>query len=194
MAWPKGRPRSAESKRKTAESMRKHYESDPSARQAHAAFKGRKHSEETKRKMSEAALARWAGVSDRTSPKKGKGSARTDYTCRGCGKVFSWWKSQPRVFCSRTCQMRGQTGELSANWKGGIRLFQGYVMRRVDRKYKFEHRIVMEETLGRPMEEHETVHHKDADRANNAPENLELRNGRHGKGATKHCPTCTCPA
>jgi hypothetical protein len=53
MAWPKGRPRSAESKRKTAESMQKHYANDPTARQKRASFKGRTHSEATKRKMSE---------------------------------------------------------------------------------------------------------------------------------------------
>lgn len=56
-----------------------------------------------------------------------------------------------------------------------------------------EHRLVLARKLGRPLLKHETVHHKDGDRGNNHPDNLELRVGRHGKGATEvHCATCTC--
>lgn len=56
-----------------------------------------------------------------------------------------------------------------------------------------EHRLVLARKLGRPLLSHETVHHKDGDRLNNHPSNLELRVGRHGRGATtSHCATCTC--
>jgi hypothetical protein len=53
-----------------------------------------------------------------------------------------------------------------------------------------EHREVMEQMIGRPLESYETVHHINGDTLDNRPENLQLRTGRHGKGVVHRCLDC----
>ena len=50
----------------------------------------------------------------------------------------------------------------------------GYVNRQVDGRSILEHRLVMEEILGRYLWPWENVHHKNGRRSDNRPENLEL--------------------
>ena len=57
-------------------------------------------------------------------------------------------------------------------------------------RYALEHRIVMARHLGRPLTRAETVHHIDDDKANNSIDNLQLRRGKHGKGAAFVCADC----
>ena len=41
--------------------------------------------------------------------------------------------------------------------------------------YAYEHRIIMENKLGRSLKKGEIVHHKDGNKSNNQPDNLELK-------------------
>lgn len=58
------------------------------------------------------------------------------------------------------------------------------------KRYVPEHRLVMAQSLGRLLTRYETVHHIDNDPGNNDLSNLQLRNGRHGKGAHFVCGDC----
>ena len=48
--------------------------------------------------------------------------------------------------------------------------------------YVLEHRLLMAQAFGRPLADHESVHHIDGDRLNNTLSNLQLPQGKHGPG------------
>lgn len=88
--------------------------------------------------------------------------------------------------CRRAgCRMRRRgpkAGAEHTGWKGGVTVDKsGYVLRYSpdhphanSAGYVREHRLVMEQKLGRHLLPGEVVHHIDDDRGNNHPENLEL--------------------
>lgn len=95
-----------------------------------------------------------------------------------------------------------QSMENNPAWRGGRVVDKdGYILVKApthpnrDRHgYMREHRLVMEQTLGRQLLRGEVVHHKDGDKQHNTPDNLELfdSNGSHLAATLKgKCPVWT---
>ena len=123
------------------------------------------------------------------------------FVCEACGRLFVRTKKSSGRFCSLDCfyEMAVPTGTRKPmngymvvkvpHGTPGTITYGGGTMNR----WAFEHRIVMAQKIGRPLERHETVHHINGDKWDNRPGNLELWRGRHGKGvraADHHCPGC----
>jgi len=128
---------------------------------------------------------------------RGRGVEPIDHVCEFCGNAFQNRIASSR-FCSRICLYKGMTGPLGPSWKGGRSVnSHGYVLVYAPNFSKpgkngvaLEHRVVMENSLGRPLTESESVHHINGIRDDNRIENLQLRQGKHGRGTRMVCLDC----
>ncbi len=96
--------------------------------------------------------------------------------CQHCDAQFgrrpneAYWQYEARRFCSRPCadKSRGTTRVPDEVFRARYRQI------RVDGRRVLEHRYVMEQVLGRPLQRYEHVHHVNHNRLDNRIENLEL--------------------
>lgn len=131
--------------------------------------------------------------------------------CANCDKKISRPPSQfpgKNTCCSRKCNaiFNARYKKDNHEWKGGriVENTKGYILvltpnhhRARKNGYVLEHIIVMEQKLGRKLNDKERVHHIDHNPANNHPDNLKLysSNSEHlreeGHHREKHQP-CKC--
>jgi len=119
--------------------------------------------------------------------------------CGYCGADFAAKASLDRKFCSRTCASRhrnaapGATVPIGSTREEG----NGYVMVKTETGWRQQHRIIIEQQLGRPLHPRERVHHRNGKRNDNRPENLELwrlktKDPAGVRAADYHCHGCRC--
>ncbi len=125
---------------------------------------GFKHTPETRRKISEAMKGKVRSFEHQRNLSK---------ALRGRAGSKPGYKHKPET---RRKISESLKGEKNPRWQGGryVTAKGGYVVVLHKGKYVMEHRLVMAEKIGRPLQPEERVHHLDGNRQNNDPGNLQL--------------------
>lgn len=88
------------------------------------------------------------------------------YSCRQLSDF------KEKIYCSRDCYYKGNSGDNHYNYKNGIRTRKDGYQR--NSKDQYIHRLVMEAHIGRKLKRSEHVHHKNEDPSDNRLDNLVL--------------------
>lgn len=132
-----------------------------------AARKGQKPSAAARAKMSAALVGNQRTRGKKYGPYSAERRERIGAAQRG--------RKRGPLTAEHRAKLTGRIGALAWNWKGGRTIATtGYVRVRVTDRYRYEHRVVMERILGRPLARGEQVHHINGIKTDNRPENLEL--------------------
>jgi len=113
--------------------------------------------------------------------------------CFYCGKRYKILPCEYRqklkrkaknTYCSIRCRDKGEVGKNSPAWKGGRQKHGCYIKINIGKnKREFEHRLVMEDCIGRKLRKCEVVHHMNGNPKDNRMKNLVLcvSPGRHSR-------------
>jgi hypothetical protein len=112
----------------------------------------------------------------------GKDCGRGATSTRYCRTHYNRWKLYGDPGAGGPIQIVTGDGSIHHGyWWTGVRPDQRHLVPH-GRKREFQHRLVTAEMLQRPLTAQETVHHKNGDRLDNRPENLEVWSSAQSKG------------
>lgn len=112
-----------------------------------------------------------------------KSKNQQSFICKNCKKQCKRriYDSRDKIkFCSSVCalnKVRTKRHQIEAGKRAGmviIAKYRGTGKSYIREKTQHQHRVVMEKILGRKLKKGEVVHHKDMNKQNNNPNNLQV--------------------